>query len=375
MSNIEKALIKTREEIKKAKGHMPKPERADSAPDVYDKSKAGSSRTQKMTELDKDASILDYLEMNDLKASTELKLGISSDSHIISAIEKMDNENGADQILLVSEDYDQLMEDGGLISQLQDIDSKKEGVESVIPVTPVNHYEVDERIVSYYETIGKQTWKGPVMVNFRRLQVSLSGLQRNNMCKVMVFTSSQQGEGKSTISTNTAITLSSDKKTKVALVDCDFRKPTLNKLLGFSPEKGISDYLLEEAEFQDICVEGFLPNLTLIPVGNKPSNTCELFSSERMRQVIIYLRENFDHVIIDTPPVLAFPDTVILAPLTDGVVFVINCKKARRSIVKRAVETLKDSKILGFVMNMSEAAAVDYYGYTSGYYYYDYASN
>jgi Mrp family chromosome partitioning ATPase len=80
-------------------------------------------------------------------------------------------------------------------------------------------------------------------------------------------------------------------------------------------------------------------------------------------------------VLIDTPPVLAFPDTVILSPLSDGVVFVINCKKARRSIVKRAVETLKDSKILGFVMNMSESAAIDYYGYTSGYYYYDYASS
>jgi ATPases involved in chromosome partitioning len=177
----------------------------------------------------------------------------------------------------MSEDYDQLMEESGLISQLQDTGSKKEELESVMPVTSVNNYDVDEHIVSYYETIGEQTWKGPVMVNFRRLQVSLSGLQRNNMCKVMTFTSSQQGEGKSTISTNMAITLSGDKKTKVALVDCDFRKPSLNKLLGFSPEKGLSDYLLEEAEFQDICVEGFLPNLTLIPVGNKPSNTCELF--------------------------------------------------------------------------------------------------
>lgn len=375
MSNIEKALKKAREEIKKVEGHAPKPEQADTVPsDVHNKNKTGYSKTQKMTEPDNNVSILDYLERYNLESSSESTLDIS-DSHIISAIEKKDSESSADQVLLVSEDYDQLMEDSGLISQQQDTGSKKEEVESVIPVTPVNNYEVDERIVSYYETIGKTTWKGPVMVNFRRLQVSLSGLQRNNMCKVMAFTSSQQGEGKSTISTNTAITLSSDKKTKVALLDCDFRKPTLNKLLGFSPEKGISDYLLEEAEFQDICVEGFLPNLTLIPVGNKPSNTCELFSSERMRQVIIYLRENFDHVIIDTPPVLAFPDTVILAPLTDGVVFVINCKKARRSIVKRAVETLKDSKILGFVMNMSEAAAVDYYGYTSGYYYYDYASN
>ena len=375
MSNIEKALNKSKKEIKKVEGSIPKPERAGTVPpDVHDKGGAGHSSVQKMTELDNDSSILDYLEMYNRKPLSESKLD-TSDSHIISAIEKKDNENSAEQGSLISEDYDQLMEDNGLISQLKNTDSEKEEIESVIPVALANNYDVDEHIVSYYETVGKQTWKGPVMVNFRRLQVSLSSLQRNNMCKVMVFTSSQQGEGKSTMSTNMAITLSSDKKTKVAIMDCDFRKPTLNKLLGFSPEKGISDYLLDEAEFKDICIEGFLPNLTLIPVGNKPSNTCELFSSERMRQVVTYLRENFDHVIIDTPPVLAFPDTVILAPLSDGVVFVINCKKARRSIVKRAVETLGDSKILGFVMNMSESAAIDYYGYTSGYYYYDYASN
>ena len=118
-----------------------------------------------------------------------------------------------------------------------------------------------------------------------------------------------------------------------------------------------------------------ISNLTLIPVGNKPSNTCELFASERMHQVVSYLKEQYDYVIIDTPPVLAFPDTVILAPMSDGVILVINCKKAKKKIVKRAVETLKDCKIAGVVMNMSEVAAVDYYGYSSSYYYYDYASS
>ena len=93
-----------------------------------------------------------------------------------------------------------------------------------------------------------------------------------------------------------------------------------------------------------------------------------------MQQVILYLKEQYDYVIIDTPPVLAFPDTVILAPMSDGVVFVINGNNSKKKVVKRAVETLKDCKIVGFVMNMSETAAGDYYGHTSGYYY-DYASS
>lgn len=371
MSKIEKALKKSIKEIKENEGSAYTHERTDTdQSDVHDKDETVHSTSQKMTEPDNDVSMLNYLKIHDYESSSESKTD-KSGSHIISAIEKQENENSAAHSPLISGDYGQLMEGSGLLPQERD----KENTGSLIPATTINNYEVDEHIASYYETVGKQTWKGPIMVHFRRLQVSLSGLQSNNMCKVMVFTSSNQKEGKSTISTNMAITLCSNKRTKVAIVDCDFRKPTLNKLLGFSPKKGLSDYLLEEADIKDILINGLVQNLTMVPVGNKPSNTCELFASERMRQVITYLREHFDYVIIDTPPVLAFPDTVIIAPLSDGVVFVLNCKKTRKSIAKRAIETLSNCKILGFVMNMSEAAAVDYYGYTSGYYYYDYASS
>lgn len=373
MSNIEKALEKKRKEIKENEGRTSKPERSDTVqPYVHNKSEAKHSPPNKMTELDNNASILDYLEVHDLGSSPESKPD-KSDSHILSAIEKRNEKNSTEHSPLISADYDQLMEESSLVSHIQDSSSKTAKTESVISATKISNFDVDDHIVSYYETVGKQTWKGPVMVNFRRLQVSLNGLQRNNMCKVLLFTSSQQKEGKSTIALNTAITLSSDKKRKIAIVDCDFRKPSLHKLLGFFPEKGLSDYLLEETDYKNICFEGLFPNLTLIPVGNKPSNTCELFGSERMRQVVSYLKEQYDYVIIDTPPVLAFPDTVILAPMSDGVILVINCKNTRKKIVKRAVETLKDCKIAGFVMNMSEVASGDYYGQSSSYYYYDYA--
>ncbi len=375
MSNIEKALEKSKKEINKIEERTLTPESDDTIQsDAHDKGVAGQSPSQKKSGLDDEASMLDYLNIHNLESSSESKLD-KSDSHIISAVEKKDNKSVTKHRLLIDNDFNQLMGDGGLISQIQDTDSGEQKTKSVTPATTVDNYDVEEHIVSYYESIGKQTWEGPVMVNFRRLQVSIKGLQKNNMCKVMVFTSSQQKEGKSTISLNTAITLCSDKKSNIAIVDCDFRKPTLNKFLGFSPDKGLSDYLLEEAEIKDILHGGIIPNLTIIPVGNKPSNTCELFASDRMTQFVSYLREQFDCVIIDTPPVLAFPDTVIIAPLSDGVIFVINCKSTRKTIVKRAVETLKDCKVIGFIMNMSESAAVDYYGYTSGYYYYDYASS
>ncbi|GAX62947.1 ATPases [Candidatus Scalindua japonica] len=374
MSNIEKALKKSREKASEVQKKASASERKDRVqPDLRVKVSDANSSTPEKTEPDHSARMLDSVEAHDIESPYD-SITDKNSNHMLSAIEKSYN-NIAAFDPVTSEDYDLLMEDSGLVSRLKETGIKKDETGSVIPVTSVNKYNVDEHIVSYYEAIGKQTWKGPVMVHFRRLQVSLNGLQKKNKCKVMVFTSSQQKEGKSTIALNMAITLCGDKQKKVAIMDCDFRKPTLNVLLGINPKKGLSDYLLDEADFKDICIDGFLPNLTLIPVGNRPSNTCELFSSERMLQVFAYLRENFDFVIIDTPPVLSFPDTVILAPLSDGVVFIINCKKSKRKIVKRAVETLHDSKIVGFIMNKSEVVVSDYYGYSSNYYYYDYGSS
>lgn len=370
MSKIEKALEKFKKDLKKDEGGTSTPERTDTVQsDVHDKGGPGRPSSEKTTMHDNDAPVLDYFKIDqELPSKPKSE---KNDSHITSAIEKKDNENSAVHSSLITKDYPQLMEDSGLISQVQDTGRKKMKAENVIPSTKIDKYEVDEHIVSYYETIGQQTWIGPVMVNFRRLQVSLSGLQRNTMCKVMIFTSSQQKEGKSTIALNTAITLSNDKKKRIAIVDCDFRKPSVDKLLGFSSDKGLSDYLAEEAEMKDIFVEGLVPRLTIVPVGRKPLNACELFATDRMAHFMSYMREQFDCVIIDSPPVLAFPDTIIISPLTDGVVFVINCKNTRKAIVKRAVETLRDSNVIGFIMNMSEAATDEYYGHSSKHHYYD----
>lgn len=370
MSRIEKALKKAEKEIKKSVSSYTVQS------DIQCRSNEKSHSSQNMAAIGNYQSIPSYRKLNDQDSQSELKLN-KSNSHILSAIEKRNEEKCTENSWFINEDNNQLMEDSCLVSQKQDTEINIEGTRSLKSATSINFGNVDEHIVSYYESIGQQTWKGPVMVNFRRFHVSLSSLQKNNLCKVIVFTSSQQKEGKSTISLNTAITLCSDKEKKIALVDCNFRKPTINKLLDFYPDKGLSDYLLGETEIEDILHDGMITNLTIIPVGNRPSNTFDLFSSDIMEQFVSYLREEFDFVIIDTPPVLAFPDTVILAPLSDGVIFVINSKSTKRAVVKRAIQTIHGAKVLGFVMNMSETASFGYYGYgySSGKYYYDDAAS
>ncbi|KHE91577.1 MAG: CpsD/CapB family tyrosine-protein kinase [Candidatus Scalindua rubra] len=292
--------------------------------------------------------------------------------NIISAIEKSKNDNKA-----ILDYMSQLDVQGGSVSKedavslTEETDCREQNKKKPFLSTTIDTFNVNEHIVSYYCAIDKPTWKGPVMVHFKRLQLSLSNMQKNDDCKVILFTSSTQNEGKSTISINIAISLCSDQKSRVAFIDCDFRKPSLIRMLGLAPGKGLADYLAGEAGTDEITFDGLVPGLTLIPAGNKQTKVFELLGSDRMKEFFTYLKKHFDYVIVDTPPVLAFPDTAILAPLVDGVVFVINCRKAKKPVVKRAVETLNNCKIMGFVMNKNASAAVDYYGYTSGYAYYD----
>lgn len=263
----------------------------------------------------------------------------------------------------------------GIVPPVQETNIDEHKTEDVIPSIKIDTFNVEDRIVAYHDLVGKQTWEGPVMVHFRNLQVTLNKLQGRNMCKVVVFTSASENEGKSLIALNTAITLCNDKKSKIVFVNCDFRKHVAHRSLGFDPGKGLEQYLADEAEIKEVTYSGILPNFTMIPIGDKPSNPCELLASDKMKELLSYLRERFDYVIIDAPPVIAFPDMAVLAPLSDGVVFVINSKKSKRSIVKRAVETLRDCNVMGFVMNRSEIIGSNSYGYSSSYDNYDYTKS
>ncbi len=354
MSKIEEALKKVKEKENKIQNSIPA--EGDKVDDVTPKKAVG-----------KDGNINDYLSINN-PITESYKNPNKHDSHITSAIKKKVKENTSTYDLSTERDSDEphAVDNVDIIPSIGEINSRELRTREVCPSTRIDNYNVDERIVAYHDLVGKQTWEGPVMVHFRNLQVTLNKIQNRNMCKVIMFTSATQKEGKSIIALNTAITLCNDKKSKIAFVNCDFRKHMAHRLLGFDPGKGLEQYLADEAEIKEVSYNGLLPNFTMIPIGDKPSNACELLASDKMKELLSYLRERFDYVIIDSPPVLAFPDMAVLAPLSDGVVFVIDSKSAKRDVVKRAIDTLSDCKIIGCVMNIGETTEGEYYGYTNG---------
>jgi capsular exopolysaccharide synthesis family protein len=354
MSKIEEALKKVKEKENKKQASIPA--EGDKVDDVTPKKAVG-----------KNDNINDYLSINN-PITEPYKNPNQHDSHITSAIKKKVEETTSKYEISTERDSCEphAVDNVNIITEIGEIKDRELITREVCPTTKIDNYNVDERIVAYHDLVGKQTWEGPVMVHFRNLQVTLNKIQNRNKCKVIMFTSATQKEGKSIIALNTAITLCNDKKSKVAFVNCDFRKHVAHRLLGFDPGKGLEQYLADEAEIKEVSYNGLLPNFTMIPICDKPSNACELLASDKMKELLSYLRERFDYVIIDSPPVLAFPDMAVLAPLSDGVIFVIDSKNAKKDVVKRAVDSLSDCKIIGCVMNKNEMDENEYYGYTNG---------
>lgn len=243
----------------------------------------------------------------------------------------------------------------------------EETVDAVLPYVAESFDEnkVDEHIVSYYDSIGRQTWTGtvPVMECFRRLRIKVRSIFETNSYKALAFVSASQGEGKSTMTLNAAIALSQDINCRVVVLDADLRSPTIHRFLGLRPRKGLVNLLNSETEVGSVVMETFIPRLSILPAGEKPKNACELLTSKKLGEIVATLKSQFDFVIIDTPPVLAFSETVPICKQADGVILVIEVNRTKKRPVRRALELLQDCNVLGFVMNKEEVVGSDYYGH------------
>ncbi len=197
---------------------------------------------------------------------------------------------------------------------------------------------------------------------FRSLRTALAFSNGATSGRVIVVTSSQPLEGKTTTASNLAIALALGGE-KVLLVDADLRRPNLHTTLGIDNPIGLSHLLTGQATPRDAIRLTSTPNLWVMTAGQVPPNPSELLASERMRKLLDPVHGWFDWVIVDTPPVLAVTDAVILAPLAAGVAFVIRSEMTPRRHVRRALETLMTGqpKLHGVVLNGVDLERNKYY--------------
>jgi capsular exopolysaccharide synthesis family protein len=162
---------------------------------------------------------------------------------------------------------------------------------------------------------------------------------------------------------------------RVLLIDADMRRPGLHKVIGVENEVGLSHLLVGQARVREAVQRTREPNLFVIAAGRMPPNPSELLASERMQHFIANLQSGpFDWVIVDTPPVLAVTDAVLVARIVSGVVFVIGSEMTRRVHAERAIEVLMSGrpKSIGAVLNRVNFERNKYY--YSRYYGYHYQS-
>jgi len=204
--------------------------------------------------------------------------------------------------------------------------------------------------------------------SYRALRTSLllSGLGAPP--KVVMVTSALPQEGKTTTSINTAVVLA-QKGVRVLLIDADMRRPSIHKTLGMGPHSGLSNVLTGSIPLeQAITSTTVLPNLFVLPAGTPPPNPAELLASSNMRDVLSTLREQYDHIVIDTPPSLSVTDAVVLSPRADAVLLVIRSGQTTKQALRRSRDVLMqvNAKIVGVLLNAVDLSSPDYY------YYYEY---
>ena len=176
---------------------------------------------------------------------------------------------------------------------------------------------------------------------FRALRTALVASSAGDATRTIAVTSAQPLEGKTTTAVNIALALAIG-GARVLLIDADMRRPSLHKALRLPNDRGLSDLLAGMARMREIVQRTGDPNLLVITAGRTPPNPSELLGSDRMKAFLQQLAVGpFDWVIIDTPPVLAVTDAVILAPVVSGMTFVLGAEMTRWRLAERAIETLQ----------------------------------
>lgn len=211
-----------------------------------------------------------------------------------------------------------------------------------------------------------------IVESYRMLRTSVLLSTAGNPPRTILITSSQPGEGKTTTAVNTAISLS-QLGASVLLIDADLRRPTVHKTFKLPQTRGLSSYLSSSTQLDSLIVRLPMPNLSVLTSGPIPPNPAELIGSERMRELLRTAASRYDHVIIDSPPLITVTDPVILSTLVDGAILVVQAGRSTKDLVRRARQELASvgARIFGVVLNNVNVSREGY----DDYYYHRYYSN
>jgi succinoglycan biosynthesis transport protein ExoP len=205
---------------------------------------------------------------------------------------------------------------------------------------------------------------------FRNLRASLKLQPRARTATTLLVTSTAPGEGKSLVAANLSIAFASNNE-RTLLIDADMYHPVQHQLFHAPFEKGLSLFLTDSVPLEEIVQKTDIANLDVITVGDLPNNPAELLGSARLQRLLLEAGEQYQHIVIDSPPVTGVSDPLVLLPLVRGVIFVVGFGKIRREIVTRTMQRLRECEapLLGVVLNNIDLQSHAHYYYPYRYSY------
>lgn len=212
--------------------------------------------------------------------------------------------------------------------------------------------------------------KSPIAEAYRSIRTNIEFSNIDKHIKIITITSTQPNEGKSTVISNLAAAFASLENKRVLIIDGDLRNPSVHKMFGVSNLNGITDILLGEKDVDKCLEKTKIKGLDILKVGKVPPNPSEMLQSNKMRNFIEVIKEYYDYVFIDAPPVGVVADASIISQYSDGVILLVGSNETDIDAAKVSKERLENvgANILGVVLNKfeSEGSAYGYYGYYYG---------
>ena len=218
------------------------------------------------------------------------------------------------------------------------------------------------------EKATKLNQRSPEAEAYRTIRSNIGFSDVDNEMKTILFTSTKQNEGKSTMTSNIAYSFSKLENCKVLVVDMDLRNPTVHKMFEVSNTYGLMDNLKNDRPLEK-CVHKIEENIHVLPTGVLPPNPAEVLSSKKVANFLKNIKDHYDYIFIDAPPVGSVSDATVISKNVDGVMYVVGANETDLSHAQIGIENLKkaDANVLGAVLNKYEATQPNYAYY--GYYY------
>ena len=267
----------------------------------------------------------------------------------------------------------------GLVFMVEYLDRSIKSTEEVdrlcqLPTLGLVPFLAQELHALKQESVGLQTYESPkslIAESIHHVSTAVMLSLSERPPATIMITSPNHSEGKTVLTVNLATALAENRQ-RVIILDTDMRKPTIHKIFRQGSRPGLSNYLTGSATLSDIIQPTVVPNLSIIAAGDVPPSPIQLINSQAFREMVNILREDFQHIFFDTPPVIGFADARAVSSLVDGVILVFRHHSTSIVAARLATQLLNqvNAPILGAVLNMAKRDKLGYGAYYGYYKYY-----